>query len=225
MTADAPTISRRAALLGGAAFLGGCATRVVEEETVIDRRGRAIPRTTLADYGPIPGERFPVPAADLSQIEAIYLRQIVPDPTGERVGTIVVDPRERFLYLVMEGRRALRYGVGVGKEGLEWSGEAVIRRKAEWPRWTPTAAMIAREPERNRPWAGGMPGGPDNPLGARALYLYEGNRDTLYRLHGTNEDWSIGRAVSSGCIRLLNHDIIDLHRRTPLGTNVRVLPG
>lgn len=155
-------------------------------------------------------------------LEPKYRRQIVGYAGSEPAGAIVVDPHRRFLYLVLQNGRALRYGVGVGRQGFSWSGRATIRRKAQWPTWTPTSRMIERNPELAR-WAGGMPGGPDNPLGARALYLYQGKRDTLYRIHGTNEPWSIGRAVSSGCIRLLNGDITDLYVRVPLGTPVLVL--
>lgn len=150
-----------------------------------------------------------------------FRRQVVSDPTGERPGTIVVDPRARFLYLVMERGKALRYGVGVGRQGFEWAGDAKIRRKAEWPRWTPTRDMIKRDPKLAK-YSRGMDGGINNPLGARALYLYSGGKDTLYRIHGTNEPWSIGRAMSSGCIRMLNDDVVDLFERIPLGTRVVV---
>lgn len=174
-------------------------------------------------YGERPDEQHPLPATDLSEVEPQFLRRIVSYPTREQPGTIVVDTDNRYLYLVMEGGKAVRYGIGVGKQGMSWRGRATVARKAQWPRWTPTAAMIAREPERNRPWAAGMAGGLENPLGARALYLYQGNRDTLYRIHGTSEPWSIGKSVSSGCIRLFNQDIIDLYSRVPSGTTVVVL--
>jgi lipoprotein-anchoring transpeptidase ErfK/SrfK len=118
----------------------------------------------------------------------------------------------------------MRYGVGVGKAGLAWSGEAEVKRKAEWPHWTPTADMIRREPERNGPWRNGMGPGLTNPLGPRALYLFEGDRDTLYRIHGTTEPHTIGTDVSSGCIRMFNQDIIDLYGRIPVNTRVVVLP-
>lgn len=151
-----------------------------------------------------------------------YKRQVVSYQTAESPGTIIVDTESRHLYLVEEGGKATRYGIGVGREGFAWSGTATIKRKAEWPRWTPPASMIARQPELVK-YAGGMDGGIGNPLGARALYLYQGDRDTLYRLHGTNEPWSIGKAVSSGCIRLLNDDIVDIYNRAPAGTRVVVL--
>jgi lipoprotein-anchoring transpeptidase ErfK/SrfK len=135
----------------------------------------------------------------------------------------VVDTTNRFLFLVQENGKAMRYGIGVGKAGLEFAGTARIARKAEWPRWTPTPDMIKREPERNAQWAGGMEPGLTNPLGPRALYLHANGEDTLYRIHGTSEPWSIGQAVSSGCIRLFNQDIIDLYGRVPVGATVVVL--
>jgi len=153
-----------------------------------------------------------------------YRRQLVDDPTGAAPGTVVVDPASRYLYLVQEGGKALRYGVGVGKAGMEWSGEAKVAFKREWPRWTPTSDMIARDPGRYGRWANGMDGGVSNPLGARALYLFEGGKDTLYRIHGTNEPASIGKAMSSGCIRMMNDDVIDLYNRVSSGTTVVVLP-
>lgn len=164
-----------------------------------------------------------VPAVDAAKIESKNVRQVVDYRTKEPPGTIVVDPYARFLYLVMENGKAMRYGVGVAKAGLEFVGEADIARKAQWPGWTPTQDMIKRDPERYEPLAKGLPGGLKNPLGARALYLYKGGQDTLYRIHGTNEPWSIGKSVSSGCIRMLNQDIIDLHRRVPKGSRVVVL--
>ena len=143
-------------------------------------------------------------------------RYMIDDPTGEAPGTIVVDTRERQLYLVQANRKAIRYGVAVGDEAYGWTGTATIARKAEWPDWNPPAEMKARWPHVQY-----TKGGPDNPLGARALYLYEGNKDTLYRIHGTNEPEKIGHAVSSGCIRMRNIDVIDLYNRVP--TNAKVV--
>ncbi|MEZ5780970.1 MAG: L,D-transpeptidase [Rhizobiaceae bacterium] len=176
-------------------------------------------------YAPIDDEPFPIPAPDLSRIEPQYYRQEVAYASFEPAGSLIVDTDQRFLYLILGGGRALRYGVGVGKAGLEFEGVGIVQYKRAWPRWTPTQDMIRREPERYGPLAGGMEPGPTNPLGARALYLFKDGKDTLYRIHGTNEDWSIGRAISSGCIRLLNQDIIDLHRRVQNGTRVTVLQG
>ncbi|GGE81516.1 L,D-transpeptidase [Stappia taiwanensis] len=174
-------------------------------------------------YGEVDDNGTVIKAIDVRKVDKRNLRQIVDYKTNERVGTIVVDPHARFLYLVMENGKAMRYGVGVAKSGLEYQGDADIARKASWPGWTPTPNMIKREPERYKKWAGGMKGGIDNPLGARALYLYKNGRDTLYRIHGTNNPWSIGKSVSSGCIRLFNQDIIDLHKRVPKGARVVVL--
>lgn len=177
-----------------------------------------------AIYAAVEGEPFPVPAIDLSEIEPEFLRRQVSYRTTEPPGTVVVDPAARYAYLVGEGGRAIRYGVGVGKiEGFNFRGAATIARKAAWPRWTPTPDMIRREPARYGRYAGGLAGGSDNPLGPRALYLYRDGRDTLYRLHGTVEPWTIGTMVSSGCVRLLNQDIMDLHRRVPVGSRVVVL--
>lgn len=174
-------------------------------------------------YGAMDDNGTLIPAVDVSKIKKSNLRQVVDYRTKEPVGTIVVDPHARYLYLVMEGGKAMRYGVGVAKSGLEYQGDADILRKASWPGWTPTPDMIKREPDRYQKLAGGMEGGLKNPLGARALYLYRNGQDTLYRIHGTNEPWSIGKSVSSGCIRLLNQDIIDLHKRVPKGSRVVVL--
>lgn len=138
-------------------------------------------------------------------------------------GQILVFPGLFYLYHVFAPERAMRYGVGVGKAGLEFKGSATIDRKAEWPSWRPTDDMIRRDPGRYAKFAGGVPGGPGNPLGARALYLYRDGRDTYYRIHGTTEPSSIGKSVSNGCIRMLNEHVIDLYERVPLGTPVTVL--
>jgi len=164
-----------------------------------------------------------VPAIDYRSIPPQFLRQEVSYPTDQPPGTVVVDPQNHFLYLVQDNGRALRYGVGVGKAGLAWSGTAHVGYKRQWPRWTPTSDMIGREPDRYGPWSKGMDGGPQNPLGARALYLFKDGKDTLYRIHGTTEPWSIGKSMSSGCIRMLNQDVIDLFQRVPTGTKVVVL--
>jgi lipoprotein-anchoring transpeptidase ErfK/SrfK len=176
-------------------------------------------------YAALDGEPFPVPAVDISAMDPRFLRQVVPYPTKQLTGTVVVDLEQQFAYLVGENGRALRYGVGVGKqEAFNFQGTALVGRKAQWPRWTPTPNMIRREPDRYGRFAGGLAGGPDNPLGPRALYLYRDGTDTLYRLHGTVEPWTIGTMVSSGCVRLINQDIIDLYRRVPIGSKVVVLP-
>ncbi len=151
-----------------------------------------------------------------------YRRRRVAYDGGEPPGTIVVDTTERYLYHVAYGGWATRYGVGVGEAGLSLKGRATVGRKAEWPSWTPTASMIQRKP-RLQQYAGGVEGGVHNPLGAAALYLYQGNKDTMYRLHGTNEPWSIGHAVSNGCVRLTNDDIVHLYSQTPIGTQVLII--
>jgi len=138
-------------------------------------------------------------------------------------GQIIVVAQNHLLYWVDEKGSAMRYGVGVGKAGLAFKGQAVIKRKVQWPSWTPTKDMIAREPHKYSKFKDGVPGGPDNPLGARALYLYQGRRDTLFRIHGTTQPHTIGRSVSNGCIRMINEHVIDLYERVPLGTVVTVL--
>jgi lipoprotein-anchoring transpeptidase ErfK/SrfK len=148
--------------------------------------------------------------------------RIVDFPTKERPGTIIINTRLRYLYLVLGGNRAKRYGVGVGRRGFQWSGAAKIARKAKWPTWHPPEEMMERDREAAK-WPNGMPGGPDNPLGARALYLYQDGVDTLYRIHGTREPTTIGRAVSSGCVRMLNSDVADLYERAPVGAKVVVI--
>jgi lipoprotein-anchoring transpeptidase ErfK/SrfK len=214
-------VSRRAFLLGAAASLAGCVTATgggPSESLLTGIQARLM-------YAPDPSEPHPMPGIDVRLIDPRYYRQEVaslPSHIPNRANSIVVDPSNRFLYYVEENGRGTRYGVGVGREGFGWSGSATVGRKAEWPTWTPPAAMMRRDPSL-RQYAGGMPGGVLNPLGARAIYLYQGSRDTLYRLHGTNEPWSIGQAMSSGCIRLLNQDIIHLYNRTAIGTRVTVL--
>ncbi len=146
-------------------------------------------------------------------------RRLVIDPTGEQPGTVTINTHERKLYLSLGDGRALQYGIGVGREGFAWKGVAEVGRKAFWPGWTPPPEMIDRQPYLPRHMEGGM----DNPLGARALYLFEGKKDTLFRIHGTNEPKSIGKAVSSGCIRMMDADVIDLYQRVAKGTRVVVL--
>jgi lipoprotein-anchoring transpeptidase ErfK/SrfK len=158
----------------------------------------------------------------VAEMDPQFQRYEVEYRTTEKPGTIIVDTRARLLYFVKPEGRAIRYGVAVGSEAFGWTGVADVARKAEWPRWTPPAEMLERWPHL-RPRAGGMEGGPDNPLGARALYLYQNGRDTLYRIHGTNEPETIGREASSGCIRMRNIDVIDLYNRVKPGARVVVL--
>ncbi|MER9441173.1 L,D-transpeptidase [Mesorhizobium sp. M0340] len=163
-------------------------------------------------YASLTDGGFNVPEVPYLKIKPEFRRQIVVDPTGEQPGTIVVHSQERLLYLVQPGGEAIRYGVGIGKDGFRWSGRANIQYGKEWPVWTPPPEMIARRPELVK-WQSGQPGGLDNPLGARALYIYQNGSDTGYRIHGSPEWWSIGQAMSSGCVRLINQDIIDLYSR------------
>lgn len=151
-----------------------------------------------------------------------FLPQSVLAPVGYPIGTIVIDTANRFLFLIEDAGRARRYGIGVGQAGLALSGNAEIGRKAKWPSWRPTANMIRRDPARYKRHAGGVPGGPGNPLGSRALYLYREGRDTLYRIHGTTEPWTIGMAVSNGCVRMVNEHVEDLYERVPIGSRVVV---
>lgn len=215
--------SRRAAGLMLALLAAGCTT-VARPPVPAAAPPSPFSAHDRQRYGAVSGEPFRVPAVSLEDLRPRYLRQLVDNPTREQPGTIVVDPESRFLYLVQEGGKALRYGVGVGREGLAWSGTANVATKRAWPRWTPTRDMIRREPEKYTKWAGGMAGGEHNPLGARALYLFKDGKDTLYRIHGTNEPETIGEAVSSGCIRMMNQDVIDLYRRVSAGAKVVVLP-
>ena len=188
-------LSRRALCLGFLAFATGCIPSV---------------RTIVS------------PSSPSYTLDRRFKRQRVAYDADYAPGTIVVDTGQRYLYLVEGYGEALRYGVGVGEAGRTLKGRATIGRKEEWPSWTPTANMMRRKP-RLVQYAGGVGGGPHNPLGARALYLYRNGNDTMFRLHGTNEPWTIGQAVSSGCVRLTNQDIVDLYGRVPLGAAVVVI--
>lgn len=156
------------------------------------------------------------------QVPEAFRRQVVAFRTAEEPGTIIIDGNQHFLYLVQPNQQAVRYGIGVGREGFGWAGIVRVGRMAEWPTWTPPAEMVARDPNAVK-HAGGMPGGPDNPLGARALYLYSGDQDTIYRIHGTPEPWTIGLDVSSGCVRMNNDDVTDLYSKINVGAKVVVL--
>ena len=151
-----------------------------------------------------------------------FTRRVVQFRTAEAPGTIIIDGDRHYLYLVQPGFTAIRYGIGVGREGFGWAGRVRVGHKVEWPTWTPPPEMVERDPKAAK-YKDGMPGGPGNPLGARAMYLFEGDRDTIYRIHGTVEPWSIGLNISSGCIRMNNDDVIDLYNRVEVGTKVIVL--
>jgi lipoprotein-anchoring transpeptidase ErfK/SrfK len=151
-------------------------------------------------------------------------KDVISFRTREAPGTVIINTRERRLYYVLPSGKAIRYGVGVGRQGFEWSGIAQIGFMRSWPEWHPPKEMIVRELRQyGRRLPDVMPGGPQNPLGARALYLYQGKKDTLYRIHGTNAPQTIGQAMSSGCIRMLNEEVIDLHDRVRIGTKVIVI--
>lgn len=178
-----------------------------------------LPLTSEADE-----EQFPIAASDVKKVPRRFRRKEIDFVSAEAPGSIIIDTGAKYLYFVLGDDRAIRYGIGVGREGFEWSGEATVHHKAKWPRWTPPKSMVERDPLAAK-WKDGMPGGPQNPLGARALYLFQGNVDTLYRVHGTFQPESIGKAVSSGCIRLINADVADLYTRVKIGAKVVVLPG
>ncbi len=216
------TPNRRSVLTGAASLIAGAAlapARALADQPYFD------PGST---YAAVTNEPFPVAAIDLRRVRPQFLRTVVPYESAEVPGTIIIDPSKHFLYVVNGDGRAIRYGVGVGREGFLWSGNAHIQAKREWPDWYPPKEMIARDPHTKaviqKLQSGlGMPGGTGNPLGARAMYLFDGNRDTQYRIHGTIEPYSIGSSVSSGCIRMMNQDVLDLYDRMPIGTKVIVL--
>ena len=210
-------ITRRALVFGLSTLLAGCS---VSDFDIIEQ-GRFGNSGFDSRYGEVVDGGYRIPAVDL--IDQNLLRSVVHFNSPYHPGTIVVDVESRRLYLVVQNGSAIRYAVGVGREeALNFRGSAVIGRKSEWPTWTPTESMIEHIPKYAR-FAGGMPGGLGNPLGARALYLYRDGQDTYFRIHGTNEPDSIGKAVSSGCIRMLNQDVIDLFTRVPIGAPVIVL--
>ncbi len=212
-------MSRRSFVTAGASLSGlvlsGCAQSLTGINTIA---GQSL-------YGALQNEQFPIPAVNLNLLKKRFYRQQVENTTGQAPGTVVVDTKNFYLYFTEKNNKAMRYGVGLGRAGFEWSGSGRIAWKKKWPTWTPPSEMIKREPELEKYSAknGGMPPSLDNPLGARALYIFQGNKDTLYRLHGTSETYSIGKAVSSGCVRLLNQDVIDLYNRVPNGAPIKVI--
>ncbi|MDO1584681.1 L,D-transpeptidase [Rhizobium oryzicola] len=209
-------------LIGMLALLG-CATSTLAQPKILDFRGDS--ETIYSDaYGPVTDAGFKLPAIPINRVDKKFHRQVVHFDTQERAGTIIVNTRERFLYYVMGDGKAMRYGIGVGKQGFAWAGEAYIAWKQEWPTWHPPKEMAQRKPDVARYVDDGMGPGLSNPLGARAMYLYnEKGQDTLFRLHGTPEWASIGTAASSGCIRLMNQDVIDLYSRVRPGRSAKVV--
>ncbi len=213
-------ISRRVVISGLPLLIAGCATPHIAPSAIAPLANAA---ADPFPYGPVAGEPFAIAALDLEKIDPELLRREVVYSGPYPFGTVVVDMDQRRLFLVQANGSALRYGIGVGREeALNFRGAGILARKSEWPAWTPTQGMIATTP-RYATYAGGMPGGPENPLGARALYIYRDGVDTHFRVHGTNAPKSIGRMVSSGCIRMLNHDIIDLYDRVPVGASIVAL--
>jgi lipoprotein-anchoring transpeptidase ErfK/SrfK len=183
----------------------------------------ALPSSAWAAISPNAGDDpFPLKPFDYKKLPPDYRRAVVPYSGRHRPGTIIVDTAARQLYFIQGGGKAIRFGCAVGRDGFRWAGVADVGRKVMWPRWTPPKEMIERSPEKAK-WKNGMPGGPENPLGARALYLYQNGGDTLFRIHGTNEPLSIGKNASSGCIRMVNQDVKELFDRTPVGTRVLVM--
>ncbi|MBE7201076.1 MAG: L,D-transpeptidase [Parafilimonas terrae] len=210
-------LDRRSFLFGsamglGALSLAGCNTS--------DTLALAEARTT---YGPMPGEKFPIPAVDIAKVDPKYFRRTVSYDTKEAAGTIIVDPKNYYVYRIEDGGMATRYGANVGRDGFLWSGDAYVGRKSEWATWTPPKEMIKRQPEAAK-YARGMPGGLDNPLGARTLHLYQNGAYTLYTIYATSDPETIGSGITSGCVGLLSQDMIHLYARTPVKTKVVVLP-
>lgn len=228
-------LPRRQFLTGIASLTGlgltGCATPEYSFRRPAAELAPGSPSTPPTQYariyGPLPNEQFPIDAIDLSRVPEQFYRTQIPFRSRETPGTIIVDTSNFYLYLVQEGGTAMRYGVGLGRAGFGWSGRAEVAWKRKWPTWTPPDEMIERQPELEKYSAdnGGMEPGLDNPLGARALYIFQDGVDTLYRIHGTPEYWTIGKAVSSGCVRMIQHDVIDLYDRVPSGSPILVTGG
>jgi len=209
-------LNRRSFLVGsavglGAAGLAGC----VSSDDMMRAEAAKL-------YGPVPNDKFAIPAVDVSKIDPKYFRQKVRYASKEAPGTIIIDPGKFHLYRIEGDGMATRYGANVSRPGFLWSGEVYVGRKAEWPTWTPPREMIARQPEA-RKYAGGMPGGLENPLGARVLYLYKNGVYTVYTIYSTSDPETIGQGITSGCTGLLSQDMIDLYSRTPVKTKVVML--
>jgi lipoprotein-anchoring transpeptidase ErfK/SrfK len=237
------SLSRRSFVFGAVAtnlVAAGCSTAGGRQPLVaafVPALAQPLPYTALtaaelgARYAAVVDDGHEIPAVPYEKLDPKLYRQRVPDPTGEAPGTVVVDTPNRFLYLVEEGGTAMRYGVGIGKTGFAWEGQGIIHWRQHWPRWKPPTEMIARNPDLDRYSVanGGMDPGVKNPLGARALYIHRNGEDTLYRLHGSPEWWTMGTAASSGCVRLVNQDVIDLYERVPYHAPIVVrqtpLPG
>lgn len=221
-------LPRRAFVLGiGVLALSGCVSTGRQASKAIAEPPPPAPKPVVPPmYYAMPYEQFPIPEVDISKLDKRFWRTEVDYPTDEKPGTLIVDTPGKYLYHVKQYGRATRYGIGVGRDGFSWAGRAIVAYKRKWPRWTPPDSMVARQPELE-PYSianGGMGPGLRNPLGARALYIHQNGKDTLYRLHGTPEAHSIGKAVSSGCIRLINQDVIHLHDEVRDGSRIVVIP-
>ena len=224
------SLRRRSFLAGGisasALTLAGCRADPAIQSRILQRNAQNAAWEYYQEvYGGIESEEYPLPAVDLRNLKTKFFRREVTNNTGVPAGSVVVNTKTFYLYWTQPNGSAMRYGVGLGRAGFSWSGSGVIQWKQRWPKWTPPSEMIEREPELEK-WSaenGGMPPGLTNPLGARALYIFQNNKDTLYRVHGSPEASSIGKAVSSGCVRLLNQDIIDLYDRVPNGSPIVVI--
>jgi lipoprotein-anchoring transpeptidase ErfK/SrfK len=216
-----PRFPLRAGLIAAALALAACTIEGLPTATTPAAKAPAVPAaeqiyTSSMDNG------FQVPAVPLEKLPEGWRRQVVDYPNEEVPGTIIVAPGQKHLYYIVDGRRAIRYGIAVGRAGFEWAGEANVDVVRPWPTWTPPPEMIERKPELAQ-WEKGQPGGPTNPLGARAIYLLSNGRDYGYRIHGTPDWWSIGSNASSGCIRMINQDVLDLAARVQPGAKVVVL--
>ena len=216
---------RRAGLLSRRAFLAGSAVGVgaLGLAGCVTSDGMSLAEAAKV-YGPVPDEKFPIPAVDVSKVDPKYYRRTVRYDTKEAPGTIIVDPGNYYVYRIEDDGNATRYGANVGRDGFRWSGDAYVGRKGEWATWTPPKEMIRRQPEAAK-WARGMPGGLDNPLGARTLHLYQNGAYTLYTIYASLDAESIGSGITSGCVGLLTQDMMLLYSRTPVKTKVIVLPG
>lgn len=203
--------------------VGACVPQAPQEDKAAEQTGAPVPAVDdPALYAARSDSNFSIPALPIEQIPAGYRRQTVAYETAEAPGTIIIDPSKRLLYFVTGKNTAIRYGIAVGAEGFGWSGTSDVTNKRHWPTWTPPKEMIERKPSLAQ-WEKGQPGGPTNPLGARAIYLTTNGRDYGYRIHGTPEWKSIGRNASSGCFRMINQDVMDLYERVPMGAKVVVL--
>lgn len=228
-TVKQPSYSRLAVIgltLSLSGLLGACSQTTTTSSGFAATPARVEPVQInyATAYAAMEDTEIQLPAFDYTKMRERYLRQEVRYLGREPAGSIVVDTTGPFLYYILGNRRAMRYGIAVGKEGFEWDGDTVINSKQKWPTWTPPKEMIARSPHLKE-FEDGMPAGVNNPLGARAMYLFKDGKDTMYRIHGTNRPFSIGKNASSGCFRMVNQDVIDLYSRVKPGTKVKVRHG